>query len=119
MEPRRGYKRRMLRRHIWWLAPLAGAAVAGGIVAAVSLGGASSHTGPRTSRARLRPAAAALAFQRAITAVVHEVSPSVVQIQTPSGLGSGVVFDSDGDIVTNNHVVGGSSDGPFTVTAGA
>jgi putative serine protease PepD len=110
----------MLRRHIWWLAPLAGAAVAGAVVAAVSLGGgSSSNSGPTTSHARLRPSQAALAFQRAITAVVHEVSPSVVQIQTPSGLGSGVVFDSDGDIVTNNHVVGSSSHGPFTVTAGA
>jgi len=109
----------MLRRHIWWLAPLAGAAIAGGVVAAVSLGGGSSSTTtPKTSQARLRPAAAALAFQRAITAVVHELSPSVVQIQSPSGLGSGVVFDSNGDIVTNNHVVGGSDRGPFTVTAG-
>jgi putative serine protease PepD len=110
----------MLRRHIWWLAPLAGAAIAGGIVAAVSLGGGSSSTTtPTTSQARLRPAAAALAFQRAITAVVHELSPSVVQIQSPSGLGSGVVFDSNSDIVTNNHVVGASDRGPFTVTAGA
>jgi putative serine protease PepD len=110
----------MLRRHVWWLAPLAGAAVAGGIVAAVSLGGGSSSTsGPKTSHGRLRPAAAALAFQHAITAVVHELSPSVVQIQSPSGLGSGVVFDSNGDIVTNNHVVGNSSSGPFAVTAGA
>jgi S1-C subfamily serine protease len=109
----------MLRRHIWWLAPLAGAAVAGGIVAAVSLGGGSSPpTTPKTGQARLRPAAAALAFQGAITAVVHELSPSVVQIQTPSGLGSGVVFDSNGDIVTNNHVVGNGG-GPLTVTAGA
>ena len=109
----------MLRRHIWWLAPLAGAAVAGGIVAAVSLGGgSSSKTAPKTSHARLRPPAAALAFQSAITAVVHELSPSVVQIQTSSGLGSGIVFDSDGDIVTNNHVIG-SDTGSFTVTAGA
>src|SRR5690348_7745284 len=109
----------MLRRHIWWLAPLAGAAVAGAVVAAVSLGGgSSSNSAPTTSHARLRPAAAALAFQDAITAVVHELSPSVVQIQTSSGLGSGVVFDSDGDIVTNNHVVGGDT-GSFTVTAGA
>ena len=109
----------MLRRHIWWLAPLGGAAVAGAIVAAASLGGGSSTTtNPKTSHARLQPAAAALAFQHAITAVVHELSPSVVQIQTPEGLGSGVVFDSTGDIVTNNHVVGTSS-GPFTVTAGA
>jgi putative serine protease PepD len=110
----------MLRRHVWWLAPLAGAAVAGGVVAAVSLGGGSaSSSPPRTSHARLRPAAAALAFQQAITDVVHELSPSVVQIQSPSGLGSGIVFDSNGDIVTNNHVVGNSGSGPFTVTAGA
>ena len=108
----------LLRRHIWWLAPLAGAAVAGAVVAAVSFGGggSSSSSPPRTSRARLHPAASVLAFQRAITAVVHELSPSVVQIQNPAGLGSGVVFDSNGDIVTNNHVVAGG--GPYTVTAG-
>jgi putative serine protease PepD len=108
----------MLRRHIWWLAPVAGAAVAGAVVAAVSLGGgSSSNSAPKTSHARLKPAAAALAFQSAITAVVHELSPSVVQIQSPEGLGSGVVFDSNGDIVTNNHVVAGG--GPYAVTAGA
>lgn len=108
----------MLRRHSRWLAPLAGAAVAGAVVAAVSLGGGtSSHNPPQTSHAHLQPAAAALAFQQAITAVVHELSPSVVQIQNPEGLGSGVVFDSNGDIVTNNHVVAGG--GPYTVTAGA
>jgi putative serine protease PepD len=107
----------MLRRHLWWLAPLAGAAVAGGIVAAVSLGGSSSTTPVTTSKARLRPSAAALAYQNAITAVVRALSPSVVQIQDGAGgLGSGVVFDSNGDIVTNNHVVTGG--GPYTVTAG-
>jgi putative serine protease PepD len=37
-----------------------------------------------------------------------------VQIQTSEGLGSGVVFDSTGDIVTNDHVVGSST--AFTVT---
>jgi len=109
----------MIRRHIWWLAPLAGAAVAGGVVAAVSLGGSSSSKpAPKTSHAHLKPAAAALAFQHAITAVVHELSPSVVQIQTGQGLGSGVVFDSNGDIVTNNHVIGGGG-GTLTITAGA
>ncbi len=108
----------MLRRHLWWLAPLAGAAVAGAVVAAVSFGGgSSSHNPPRTSHAHLQPAAAALAFQRAITAVVHRLSPSVVQIQSSDGLGSGVVFDTNGDVVTNNHVVAGG--GPYTVTAGA
>jgi S1-C subfamily serine protease len=108
----------MLRRHIWWLGPLAGAAVAGVIVAAVSLGSSSSPgSKPKTSHAQLQPAAAALAFQHAITAVVRQLSPSVVQIQNAQGLGSGVVFDSAGDIVTNNHVVAGG--GPYTVTAGA
>jgi putative serine protease PepD len=112
------YKEQMLRRHLWWLAPLAGAAVAGAVVAAVSFGGgSSSHNPPQTNHAHLRPAAAALAFQSAITAVVRRLSPSVVQIQSSDGLGSGVVFDTNGDVVTNNHVVAGG--GPYTVTAGA
>jgi putative serine protease PepD len=34
--------------------------------------------------------------------------------ETSSGLGSGIVFDAQGDIVTNNHVVAGST--TFTVT---
>ena len=38
--------------------------------------------------------------------VIGRVLPSVVEIRTSSGLGSGVVFDSKGDIVTNAHVVG-------------
>ncbi|MFJ6214300.1 S1C family serine protease [Streptomyces sp. NPDC092296] len=38
--------------------------------------------------------------------VVKAVLPSVVQIDTPSGLGSGIVYDNQGDIVTNAHVVG-------------
>ncbi|HZT53188.1 MAG TPA: trypsin-like peptidase domain-containing protein, partial [Gaiellaceae bacterium] len=92
---------------------------AGAIVAAVSLGGAShGRRTPQTRHSGLQPSAAALAFQQAITAVVRRLSPSVVQIQSPQGLGSGVVFDSAGDIVTNNHVVGSGS-GPFTVTAGS
>src|SRR5436305_7397005 len=61
------YKEQMLRRHLWWLAPLAGAAVAGAVVAAVSFGGGSApHDPPKTSHAQLHPAAAALAFQQAI-----------------------------------------------------
>src|SRR5690348_7109816 len=34
-------------------------------------------------------------------AAVGKVSPSVVAIQTGTGLGSGVIFDVQGDIVTN------------------
>jgi putative serine protease PepD len=38
--------------------------------------------------------------------VIGNVLPSVVEIRTPEGLGSGVVYDDKGNIVTNAHVVG-------------
>ena len=107
----------MRGRHLRWLAPLAGAAIAGIVVAAVSLGGSTTPARTTTTTGTgLTPPSAALAYQSAITAVVRELSPSVVQIQNPQGLGSGIVFDSRGDIVTNNHVVEGG--GPYKVTAG-
>jgi S1-C subfamily serine protease len=40
--------------------------------------------------------------------VADLILPSVVQIQTPGGVGSGVVYDSDGLILTAAHVVAGS-----------
>lgn len=45
-------------------------------------------------------------LQNQFTQVVQEATPSVVDLQTPGqGEGSGVVFDTRGDIVTNAHVV--------------
>jgi S1-C subfamily serine protease len=44
-------------------------------------------------------------LQSRFVSTVKAVSPSVVEVQTPVGLGSGVVLDGEGDIVTNNHVV--------------
>jgi putative serine protease PepD len=52
--------------------------------------------------------------QSVFVSVVRKVAPSVVQIENPSGLGSGVVFDTNGNIVTNAHVVDGG--GQLTVT---
>jgi putative serine protease PepD len=54
------------------------------------------------------------ALQNDFIRVVGRVSPSVVVIETTSGLGSGIVFDAKGDIVTNNHVVVGNT--KFSVT---
>jgi putative serine protease PepD len=58
---------------------------------------------------------AADSLQAAFVHIATTVDPSLVLIQTTAGLGSGVVFDNQGDVVTNNHVaaVGAS---PIVVT---
>src|SRR4051812_45481695 len=61
---------------------------------------------------------AAVALQNAFGAVYKKVSPSVVQIETGEGLGSGIVFDSKGDIVTNAHVVGSAKSFKVTTSTG-
>jgi len=45
-------------------------------------------------------------LQDAYQKVIKDVLPSVVQIQASSDLGSGIVYDDKGHIVTNAHVVG-------------
>jgi putative serine protease PepD len=90
-------------------APLLAAIVAGAAVAGISLASGSTSTGPTTTGT-----VAGVALQGSFVNVVHSVSPSVVQIEDQTGLGSGIVFDSRGDIVTNNHVVSGGKS--FTVT---
>ncbi len=56
-----------------------------------------------------RPTGAAASVQQAFVAVVNKVRPEVVEISTTAGLGSGVVYDRKGDIVTNDHVVGSAT----------
>jgi putative serine protease PepD len=53
-------------------------------------------------------------LERTYTSLVKAVVPSVVQIETGNGLGSGVVYDDGGHVVTNAHVVGDATQ--FTVT---
>ncbi|MFG3404440.1 S1C family serine protease [Streptomyces sp. NPDC048142] len=45
-------------------------------------------------------------LQNAYQSVINDVLPSVVQIDASQSLGSGVVYDDRGHIVTNAHVVG-------------
>jgi putative serine protease PepD len=78
-------------------------------IVAVAAGFASHRSSPAAEAV-----SPAVALERTFVNVYKRVSPSVVQIQTSAGLGSGIVFDTKGDIVTNNHVVNGSS--TFTVT---
>jgi S1-C subfamily serine protease len=55
------------------------------------------------------------ALQGDLRKLIDSVMPSVVEIDTASGLGSGVVVDNQGDVVTNAHVVGAEK--TFTVTS--
>src|SRR3954449_9065651 len=59
-----------------------------------------------------------VALQNAFVSVYRKVSPSVVQIQTTEGLGSGIVFDTKGDVVTNAHVVGTATKFVVTTSTG-
>jgi putative serine protease PepD len=103
------------RRHLAWLAPLVAAVVAGGIVAAISFGGSTHRSAVQVAVASPRPAQS---FQEALVLVVKAVSPSVVQIENSVGLGSGVVFDDNGNIVTNAHVVGTAKTFVVTTSSG-
>ena len=51
--------------------------------------------------------------------IVNNVQPSVVTVLVDNGLGSGIIYDSNGDIVTNNHVVAGSLHYTVALTTGA
>ncbi|WP_433467491.1 S1C family serine protease [Spirillospora sp. CA-128828] len=57
-------------------------------------------------------------LQQQYERVVDAVLPSVVKIQTDQGEGSGVVFDGQGDIVTNAHVVAGAKRIQVTSSSG-
>jgi putative serine protease PepD len=97
------------------------------------------HKYARTHKRRLAAAATALAslaglagcgsggqssagvaqtLQSKYVSVVKGVSPSVVLIQTQQDLGSGVVYDSRGDVVTNAHVVAGATKLTVTLAGG-
>src|SRR3954462_1160142 len=112
------YRTLMLRRRLIALAVVAVAVTA----TATSCGSSSKSSAPAVvstaavSQAALRAASVdpAVAVQTQFVKVVHDTSPAVVQISTNVGLGSGVVYDNKGDIVTNAHVVKGAK--TFTVT---
>jgi putative serine protease PepD len=103
-----------LRRSWQWLVPLAGVIIVGGVVAGTSLATSSTSSKSSSTVASSAVPVGATATQGAVVRVVQTVSPSVVQIQDQTGLGSGIVFDNAGHIVTNNHVVTGATS--FTVT---
>ncbi len=86
------------------------------LASAVALGCAACAGSPATTATSSPPTSApatsaagpdtATGLQQAYIDVIRRVLPSVVEIRTATGLGSGVIFDKAGDVVTNAHVVG-------------
>ncbi|HVG97635.1 MAG TPA: trypsin-like peptidase domain-containing protein [Chloroflexota bacterium] len=102
------------RRNLGRMAAAAGAAaVAGGLV-----GGAATALG--LSRAGRVPAGlpglpglpglgAGRAAPGGATVLYKQVAPSVVVVRTNSGEGSGFIADGQGHVITNNHVISGTT----------
>jgi S1-C subfamily serine protease len=83
-----------------------GAATAAPAATTVTAASTPASTAPATSR----PAAADGDARASYADVVRQVLPSVVLISTGEGLGSGVVLDRAGNIVTNAHVAGDATE---------
>ncbi|MGW0117517.1 S1C family serine protease [Streptomyces sp. NPDC003327] len=88
-----------------------------GVCAAALAGGCTSSGDERPPRrsTQAAPPRAANALEDDYRAVIKDVLPSVVQIDASNSLGSGVVYDDKGHVVTNAHVVGDEK--AFRVTA--
>lgn len=95
---------------------VARATAAAAVAALAALGGCSSddsgEAGGTTATTALNSGASDL--QSSYENVISQVMPSVVQITSDSDLGSGIILDTKGDIVTNNHVIAGAT--KFKVT---
>ncbi|MFE7274283.1 S1C family serine protease [Streptomyces sp. NPDC057623] len=78
-----------------------------GLLAGCSGSSSSRGRGDSTRQAAVPEAVGAVDdLEDGYLRVIKDVLPSVVQIQARNDLGSGVVYDEQGHIVTNAHVVG-------------
>ena len=92
------------------IAIVAAAAIGGSGVAVGAATAAPAATAVTTSAPAIRLPADGGAARGSYADVVRQVLPSVVLISTGEGLGSGVVLDHSGNIVTNAHVAGNASE---------
>ncbi|MFL7838191.1 MAG: S1C family serine protease [Candidatus Promineifilaceae bacterium] len=70
---------------------------------------AASTTSSTAAAAALPAAGDYFEHEKAFISVFENASPSVVHIAVDEGEGSGFVYDAEGHIVTNNHVVSGAN----------
>jgi putative serine protease PepD len=90
----------------------------GGIALATSDGDRGDVANARPLVLPLHSATPFTDLQQQFVNVVQAVSPAVVEVRTANRLGSGIVFDRRGDIVTNAHVVGGEDRFAVTLMGG-
>ncbi|MEU2871319.1 trypsin-like peptidase domain-containing protein [Streptomyces olivoreticuli] len=115
-----GSRARTLPRRI--LLPLTAAACAAALLAGCSPSHTSASPAPSTGSTASTGSPVTVGsagdLQAAYEKVVKDVLPSVVQITTGEGLGSGVVYDNKGHVVTNAHVVGDATTFKVTLATG-
>ncbi|MDP9862688.1 MULTISPECIES: S1C family serine protease [Streptosporangium] len=73
---------------------------------------------PAQTQPQAQPPGGPAALESAYERVITKVLPSIVQITTENGLGSGIVYDSSGHIITNAHVVGRAKRFEVTLATG-
>jgi putative serine protease PepD len=93
------------------------ALTAGGVGGFVGYAMHGSGSGLQTVSSGSRNAAP-IVDRSSLASIAAAVQPDVVVIQTSDGEGSGVVISADGYIVTNNHVVEGSTTVKVTFNSG-
>jgi len=100
----------------------AGAVAAGAaLLSSVLTAGALTWTGhdptaAPTTTSSSAPVSPGTATAFTWTTVAAAVEPSVVTVAVSDGEGSGVVLDTSGHVLTNNHVVAAAGNGGITVT---
>ncbi|MER7008124.1 trypsin-like peptidase domain-containing protein [Dactylosporangium sp. NPDC000555] len=107
--PRPGRGGRIVALAVCAIVLAAGSALGGGLVA-TQLAGDNPASGPSVVARDPAPNL----DRSSVGAVAEAVLPSVVDISSGDGEGSGVIMTADGQIVTNNHVVQGAQQ--LTVT---
>jgi S1-C subfamily serine protease len=91
---------------------VAAGVLAGGVGCSSSASGSSSPSGGGSG------SSAAQDLQAGYEQIVAAALPSIVRIDTSAGLGSGIVLDTAGDIVTNAHVIGSATTCTVTLSTG-
>ncbi len=107
--PRRRHLRAVPRSAVLVALAMVAAGAAGGLTARALDGDAppasAAPVAAATTPASVTPASA----EEDLTDAVARVSPTVVQVRTDRGQGSGVILEPSGLVVTNQHVVRGAS----------